>query len=229
MSNSILTIALIFISILFGNQLHNDYLNFKRTSIVKLTNLEGTSGGTGFYVKAPSGKIVTMTNGHVCRLATDGVIISDDGRNKASVKVIAQYEDNDLCVVEAPSNIKSGLSVAHSVREGEDVYVLGHPLLMPKSLVPGEISGSVMAEVLQGVNIPCEGKTYKKIIPDPNDLGAMIFGIQWFCVRTTPSMVVTANILPGNSGSPILDILGHVVGVAFAGTWIWSRTYCTFG
>lgn len=202
---------------LFGSQLHNDYLNLKRTSIVKLTSADGTSGGTGFYVKTPSGKIVTMTNGHVCRLATDGIILSDDGRIKAPVKVIAQYEDNDLCIVAAPDKIKSGLSVAGSVREGEDVYVLGHPLLMPKTLVAGEVSGGVLAEILQGINMPCEGKTYKKIIPDPNDFAALIFGVQWYCVRTTQATIVTANILPGNSGSPVLDVFGHVVGVAFAG------------
>jgi S1-C subfamily serine protease len=216
--NSFLLILLIFITALFGEQTHNDYLNTKRADIVMLTNLERTSGGTGFYVKTPSGKIVTMTNGHVCRLATNGIIILDDGNIREPVSVLAQYENNDLCIVEAPRSITSGLSVARSVREGEDIYILGHPMLEPKSLVKGQISGKALVSILQNGELSCLGKTYKKIPPNPNDILSILLHIEFLCVRTTEAVYVTANILPGNSGSPVLNMWGHVVGVAFAGT-----------
>lgn len=200
----------------FSEQFKDDFLNSYRNYVVKLTNIEGTNGGTGFYVKAPSGKIYTLTNGHVCRLAVNGKLslISDYG--KSTVEVISQYEDNDLCVVSVPDGIKSGFRVAFGLRNTENIYVLGHPLLQPKTLTKGQVSGSMIVDILQGYDMPCKGKTFHE--EDPQDLFAMLGGAHKACVRTTAANIVTANILPGNSGSPMLNAYGHVVGVAFAGS-----------
>ena len=218
MFNSFLVLLTITLAAIYGEQVRDDLLNLKRSNIVMLSNLTHTSGGTGFYVHAPSGKIVTITNGHVCRLATNGIIISDNGAIREPVKVISQYDNNDLCIVGTPAAITSGFSVAGSVREGENIYVLGHPLLEPKSLVKGQISGGSLVSIIQGNNMVCEGKTYKKVPPDANDILSIILHIEFLCVRTTEAVFVTANILPGNSGSPVLNKWGNVVGVAFAGS-----------
>ena len=50
---------------------------------------------------------------------------------------------------------------------------------------------------------------------DAGPLGAM-FGVVNICVRTLDSQPVTASIYPGNSGSPVFNKYGNVVGVAFA-------------
>lgn len=212
-------IILAAITIFQAEQLKDDFLNSHRPYIVKLTNLEGNSGGTGFYVKTPSGKIVTLTNGHVCRLAVNGVLMSRTDTDVDAVNVIAQYEDNDLCIVDAPEGTKTGFRVALYTRNTENIYVLGHPLLEPKTLTKGQLSGNMTIDVLQGYNVvPCEGKTYRQVLPDPNDLMAALLGIKYACIRTSDADIITANILPGNSGSPVLNAFGHVVGVVYAGS-----------
>lgn len=216
---AIVKVALLFAitAAFYSEQLKDNFINSKRPLVTKIMGLSRRSGGTGFYVEAPSGKIYTLTNGHVCGLNTDGKVISDDGTQVSTLEIIEVYADNDLCLLTAPDYVTSGLAIAGSVKDGEDIYVLGHPLLEPKTLTKGQISGSLLIDVFQGYDVPCEGKTYTKRPIDAGDFMARFGGASYMCIRTTMSDIVTANILPGNSGSPVLDAYGHVVGVAFAG------------
>lgn len=215
----IISVAIIVSAIMgfYSEQLKDNFLNSKRKYIVALTNIAGTSGGTGFYVKTPSGNTVIMTNNHVCNLAVNNVLIASTLEYNAVVEVITTYLTNDLCILTAPKGISGALHVARSVAEGENIYVLGHPMLMPLSLTKGQISGEQIVAVLQGYDVPnCYGPTYRKIEADP--ITKMFTGVNYACVRDTMAVNVTANILPGNSGSPVLNAYGNVVGVAFAGS-----------
>ena len=115
------------------DQIKDDLLNSNRKYVTKLTNIEQTHGGTGFYIQTPSGRVMTLTNGHVCRLAMNGALVSSTESDVDVLYVDSQYEDNDLCLLNAPVGVK-GLKLASSVRDLENVYVIGHPLLEPKTL-----------------------------------------------------------------------------------------------
>lgn len=196
-------------------QLKDDYINSKRPSVVMLTNLIQTSGGTGFFVRTPSGKLKILTNGHVCRLAGPDKGLMVIGENDVGVAYVeAVYENNDLCLLDTPIEAPA-LKIASSVRNTENVYVLGHPLLEPKTLVSGQISGSRTVQVMQGYDVPnCTGPTYHQV---PPDFIGFLVGAKYACIRETEATIATTNILPGNSGSPVLNAYGNVVGVAFAG------------
>lgn len=197
-------------SLITNEQSRDDAVNTVRKDVVALTNPEGTSGGTGFYVKAKSGKVYIMTNMHVCQLAQNGEILVD---RQFYAPVLSIYKYHDLCLLGNPLN-HSGLSVASSDYDTENVYIIGHPLLNPLSTTKGELSGDMEIQLIYDVK-DCSGPGYEyHAVTDPF---LQLIYRQGVCTRTLEANPVTANILPGNSGSPVVNIYRHVVGVAFAG------------
>lgn len=195
-------------------QANDDFLNEKvGERVVVITGPDNlSSGGTGFFVNTPSGNTFILTNNHVCGLAqANNVLI--DGEYIASI--VAHSPDHDLCLVSNPLNF-SGIDVAKTSRNGLNVFVIGHPMLEPKALIKGQISGEMLVTLLIGFNVPCTEKGERIIVPPPNSM-ASVFGIFSICVIDRDAQAVTANILPGNSGSPVVNYDGQFVGVAFAG------------
>lgn len=212
---------------LFGpaiqDQLHKDYIRSQGREVVKILGFKG-GGATGFITTAGSGRIVVMTNAHVCQLAVNNQLLVDYKGDRYVVPVIKSYQNNDLCALVAPSEAKP-LKVATSARNGQIVYVLGHPLLEPISNTTGELSGNVSVEILVAINPEpgqCDGETYRR---EDSGLIEKIFGINEFCVRNLIAKASTTSILPGNSGSPVLDNYGNVVAVAFASSGAGVRSY----
>lgn len=199
---------------LFGtsilNNTHQGYLRSLSRNVVLLHNSEG-SGATGFLIKGKSGKRYIMTNGHVCNLNEGGYLFAIYKRDTYVVKVQAQYVWNDLCAIEAPESANDNFNTARGLSDGESAYAIGHPLLEPLTLTVGELSGYVTIQVVTAENpLPeqCFGPTYR-IVP-------VFFGMMTVCVRTVPMLGGTISIQPGNSGSPVTNIYGHVIGVISA-------------
>ncbi len=200
--------------ILNSNQIQDDFINLDRPYVAKLTNFEGNSGGTGFYVKAPSGKTYVLTNAHVCGLADkQKQIVVNSTKDVYVKKVIEIYKEHDLCLIEAPEGAK-GLTVASSVRDGENVSAIGHPLLQPYTQLRAQISGELDITILVGFDIPCAGTGFRK--EDLDGFAKAIYG-NYACLRTLPSVALNAEVLPGNSGSPVVNKYGQVVAVVYAG------------
>lgn len=203
--------------VLNSNQIQDDLINTDRPYVTRITNLEGNSGGTGFLVKAPSGNVYVLTNGHVCGLSKNGgpVFLRTSNGDVFVKKVLAVYSNHDLCLVESPEG-SSGLTVAKSVRDGENVSIIGHPLLQPYTQLRAQISGELDITVFVGLDVPCEGTGYEKIPLDPF-LSFITGGGTYACIRTLNAFALNANVLPGNSGSPVVNKYGEVVAVVYAG------------
>lgn len=191
-------------------QLHGDYIRSSVGSqVVMLTNKAGNSGGTGFAVKTPSGDVLTLTNAHVCGLADEKgqVYAKTADRRAIPIKVKESYDKADLCLLEKVPGM-TGITVASGVSIGEELGLVGHPKLMPLTLSRGQLIGYGDVAVLVSME-PCaeEGGMYKTVMS--------MFGP--VCIEISRAAYTNIPSLPGNSGSPVVNLFGHLTGVLYAG------------
>jgi S1-C subfamily serine protease len=197
--------------VLKAPQFHANYLRNKvgsRVATVLKTDQRG--GGTGFFVKAASGKTVLLTNAHVCRLADSRkqlLVVTQDGQ-RFKGKVIEIFKKHDLCVVENKTKIE-GLKLSSGVDVGEEIAHLGHPSLFPLTLTRGQLIGYATLPIMEDVMMET-GKCAK----GAKEVNAFFFIA---CIRELDSGLTTVPSQGGSSGSPIVGFTGTVVGVLFAG------------
>jgi S1-C subfamily serine protease len=192
-------------------QLHRKYIvNKVGPSVVMITNLSANHGGTGFTVEAPSGKSYILTNAHICVGVEKPMIVTFKDNRQVPLNIVEVSRKTDLCLLEAVGNLPA-LKVASSLEVGQTVGVVGHPALMDLTLTKGELI-QYMDVVIP---VPEEFCARSKEIGGPFvATGNFFYPCAGFIKQAGQTDVV---ILGGNSGSPVIDVLGHVVGVAFAG------------
>ena len=156
------------------------------------------TAGSGFVVDARQGLIVTAshvvtqaaTGSAVATQATAVRIVLDDG-TRADAKVLGYdlFEDTALLQVD-PAHLglrALGLGRARTLRVGDAVAVIGSPFENRASLSTGVVSQLDRQIAAPGV-----------------------------CFRTTGVVQTDAAVNPGNSGGPLLDASGQVVGMVTA-------------
>src|SRR6266853_4157241 len=189
-------------------QIHGDWIRRSVGSqVVMITNETGNHGGTGFAVKAPSGQVLTLTNAHVCELFACNLYVRSDTSLPIPLQIIEVSKVSDLCLLSGIGRL-SGLKLASGVDLGEELGLVGHPKLMPLTLSRGQLIGYANIAV-QVSEEPCktEEGMYKNVMS--------FFGP--VCVEINRSALTTIPALGGNSGSPVVNVFGHVVGVLYAG------------
>ena len=141
---------------------------------------------TGSGFVAQPGTVVT--NAHVVAGVDEPVVQTRDGRVHTARTV--QYDAaSDLAVLRVPELAESPLPLEDSVSPGQEVSFAGYPLGGPYTLRAATVQGQAVAPV-QNVTT---GQTQ------------------------TRSIIQIAGVVEqGNSGGPLLDSEGRVVGVVFA-------------
>lgn len=210
-------------SMLSAPHMHSAYLISKvGSNTVFITNPKGgllRGSATGFEVIAPSGKVYTLTNQHVCELGKDGIIMVEEKRHSGRLvpkKIIEVWAENDLCLIEGLDGYE-GLSLADEADIGDLNFTLGYPLGEALNLSSGFLKEltkvQIVLESIDPKNCTEEGMSVSKI--------ETFFGPMEFCVITRRAMSTNIPTYPGNSGSAMVNMFGHVTGVIFASS---SRT-----
>lgn len=204
----------LFGAILFNSSIRDSYYrNEVGSNVVRLFNVERSSGGTGFHIKTEKGIVYILTNKHVCGLANeDGTIIVEKNGENYPRQVVKKYDAHDLCLVEAINQDHDYIDIASSVDVGEDITVVGHPALRNLTISHGEFIGMTTIHLAKLVDDPKDCKF--KIV---EDFLTLLFTGKLVCMEPFYSGSISAIIYGGNSGSPVINKFGNVVGVVFAG------------
>ena len=190
--------------------------------VVRVTNSTENSGGTGFFVKATSGKTYIMTNYHVCQLKDKNnfvYISAPDANRTIPKKVIEMYDTHDLCLVETIEGY-SGLDVARTLKVGSDIAVVGHPKLYPLTVSKGQYIGSRTISLMYPTEKSNKTRTSPIVIFDDFDKDSDDSPSpqsEDFVEKTYTTSQLVAYTRGGNSGSPVVNTSGEVVAVLFAG------------
>ena len=160
-----------------------------RGSVVQV--LPGSSGGAG-VVLSRGGELVVVTNAHVARGARgDRLRILSHHRTAYQAAIERADDRRDLALLALPSAASRDLSPATlgdtaTVRPGQFVLAIGHPF---------GLANAVTAGIVHSVG--------------------QVRGIWEVTPRSHKQSWIQADIMlaPGNSGGPLVDIEGRVIGI----------------
>jgi S1-C subfamily serine protease len=132
---------------------------------------------------------MVVTNAHVVAGETDTTVQVGGGPPNLSAQVIDFDPHDDVAVLSVPSLGRRPLALAGDPRPGAAAAILGYPLDGPFTAVAGRI-----------------GPTQTVSTQDAYGNGPVLRRIQ----------SLRGLVRPGNSGGPLVDSAGHVVGTVFA-------------
>jgi len=135
----------------------------------------------------PLGNGYVVTNAHVVSGTASHAIQKPDGTSYRA-EVVYFDPERDVAVLYAPGFTAAGLTFG-SAQRGTEGAVIGYPGGQSERVVPAVVDGTVMAE---GRDIYNENLVTRQIF------------------------VLQASVRPGNSGGPLLDMQGRVLGMVFA-------------
>jgi len=150
------------------------------------------SSGSGFLI----GDRLVVTNWHVCCMRGESkIIVMNEKRQTSEAKVLWKNEGKDLAVLEMQNPV-AGLKVKFStrqlLRDGQAVWAIGYPG------AAGRMSGQdsiQISTITQGV------------------ISKFFTSAKQGNSEATRFMQTTAAANPGNSGGPLFDDCGQVIGI----------------
>jgi S1-C subfamily serine protease len=144
-------------------------------------------GGIVFGSGFPVGPGMVLTNAHVVAGTQGTMVLNPSGRSLAA-RVVLFDPGRDVAILYVPRLALVPLNEANA-RQGTQGAAIGYPGGGPEEVKPAVVNGQVAAE------------------------GRDIYG-QNLVVRNI--WILQADVQPGNSGGPLVDLNGDVIGVIFA-------------
>lgn len=178
----------------------------------RVVMLEGKLGScSGIEITANSGKHYILSAAHCTEISNNGKMeaIRENG-SKFNPSIIKVDRVHDLLIM--TSEDATGIRVGEHIYRHQHVRTLTHGGGMPTYRTDGEVLDEqeikVMAFIIQSQQdeIRCKSVETRKVIP-----GFFIFPP--YCEAKMKEVAVTAKIVPGSSGGPVLNDAGELIGI----------------
>jgi len=206
---AIISSLVLFTIILTVPELHEQYLySFKGQSVVKI--LGERSGGTGFAIKL-NNKPYILTNKHICNI--QGRLYAHFNNKTVELFRIKKSKLYDLCLMSGIEDIPT-LSIASTIIPRQKVWLIGYPALRPLTIE----SGRFVANMRINIWGTCNKKQLAYLYVKPTNILGRILKSIGYCLKRYNESHINVISYGGNSGSPLLNSFGNVVGVLFAGS-----------
>lgn len=184
------------------------------SSTVMITNLGETSGGSGVIISTEPNKSTVLTNGHVCEVVKNGGLVITTNGLKHVVVSYKQSQRHDLCLLTVASKLSSKVTIASNTPPMyEKAIVSGHPALLPNVVTEGHFSGNKIVAIFMGFQSCTEADKKDEQL----EFLCLFFG-GLPIVKTYETVLVTATIMPGSSGSAIYNSSKELAALVFAGS-----------
>ena len=165
--------------------------------VVVFSSAEGQQSimSIGSGVAVARDKVVT--NAHVVEMASSDdsvqiVIVPSDGTQSYRARIVASLPSKDLALLQLSSGALVPASVfTGAIADGADVFAIGYPASVDIALEQSEADVLRPQQPVKTRGTVSSGRTSK----------------------TVESLLHTAPIAPGNSGGPIVDSCGRVLGI----------------
>ena len=182
-------------------------------SAVMITNTAQNHGGTGIVLRSSQSSSLILTNSHVCKVVENGGLVSGVA-GKFMVSSYKHSEKNDLCLIKVEGDLQANTKIAKTapVPYRSEAIVSGHPGLMPNIITKGHFSGRQVLQVMVGMRACTDDE---KQDPQLGLLCLLAGGVP--VIREFDSVLVSATIMPGSSGSGVYNSNNELSGVVFAG------------
>lgn len=216
---TILAVSLCLLDVFFSTN------EIETEGAVTILMLNKKGGGSGAIIETTQTTSLILTNGHVCDVIINGgfVLLSKNATQKEEylIQSYQKYSKHDLCIVRTAQPIGKPFHIAHrEPRYMEKAKAIGHPSLNPTTVTEGYFSGRKYVQIFTEIKA-CTEKDLEN--EELRELCIFLGGVPVF--KSYDTQYVTTLIMPGSSGSPVLNSDNNLSNVVFAGSQELSFAY----
>lgn len=199
MKTLLLSLICCFSTSLFAKTIYPKTLEDLTKVAVKLTNIDGTSGGSGVIYRSYDSHSIILTNAHVCKILVHGgsVTTSDSSYLIYGYKI---YSHHDICEVLVLANLKYRTKLAKKLSPNDLSITAGFPYLSPLTIQLGSFTNATFIK-MGYYDTECKHEVCIAVVK----------------MKRFKANYFSNKIAPGNSGSAIFNEHGRIVGLVFAG------------